>query len=87
MYCFIDYLTKLHQLLVLFRLQQGILSGRSSEKLSFLAELFYSVLIEFSIPMNLVRLIKMCLNKIYSKACIEKISPMHFPFKMVCKWR
>jgi hypothetical protein len=30
------------------------------------AYVFYSILIEFGIPMNLVRLIKMCLNKTYS---------------------
>jgi hypothetical protein len=30
-------------------------------------EVLYSILIEFGVPMNLVRLIKMCLNETYSK--------------------
>jgi hypothetical protein len=29
----------------------------------------YDILIEFWVPMKLVRLIKMCLNKTYSKVC------------------
>jgi hypothetical protein len=32
----------------------------------------YSILTAFRIPMILVWLIKMCLNEIYSKACIGK---------------
>jgi hypothetical protein len=30
-------------------------------------EVLYNILLEFSIPKKLVRLIKMCLNEIYSK--------------------
>jgi hypothetical protein len=32
----------------------------------------YNILIEFGIPRKLVRLINMCLNKIYSGVCISK---------------
>jgi hypothetical protein len=35
-------------------------------------EVLYNILIEFGIPMNLARLIKMCLNEMYSKARIGK---------------
>jgi hypothetical protein len=33
-------------------------------------EVLHNILLEFGIPMKLVRLIKMCLNEIYSKVCI-----------------
>jgi hypothetical protein len=35
-------------------------------------EVLYSILLKFGIPKKLVRLIKMCLNETYSKACIGK---------------
>jgi hypothetical protein len=35
-------------------------------------EVLYNMLIEFGVPMKLVRLIKMCLNEIYSKVRIGK---------------
>jgi hypothetical protein len=35
-------------------------------------EVLYNILIEFGIPMKLIMLIKMCLNKTYSKAWIGK---------------
>jgi hypothetical protein len=35
-------------------------------------EVLYSILIEFGIPMQLVRLIKVCLNETYSKVHIGK---------------
>jgi hypothetical protein len=35
-------------------------------------EIMYYILTEFSIPMNLVRLIKWCLNKIYSRVRVGK---------------
>jgi len=39
---------------------------------SFNREVFYSILVEFCIPVKLVRLIKMCLNETYSEVCIGK---------------
>jgi hypothetical protein len=33
-------------------------------------EVLYNILIDFGVPMKLVRLIKMCLNETYSKVCI-----------------
>jgi hypothetical protein len=35
-------------------------------------EVLYNILLEFDIPMKLVRLIKMCLNEIYSKIHLGK---------------
>jgi hypothetical protein len=35
-------------------------------------EVLYNILIEFGVPMKLVRLIKMCLNETYSKVGIGK---------------
>jgi hypothetical protein len=36
------------------------------------SEVLYNILIEFGVPMKVVRLIKMCLNEAYSKVCIGK---------------
>jgi hypothetical protein len=36
----------------------------------------------FGVPMKIIRLIKMCLNEIYSKVCIENICLTHFLSKM-----
>jgi hypothetical protein len=44
-------------------------------------EVLYSILIEFGIPMKLVRLIKMCLNEIFSKVCIGKQLSDSFPIQ------
>jgi hypothetical protein len=35
-------------------------------------EVLHNIFIEFVVPMKQVRLIKMCLNETYSKACIGK---------------
>jgi hypothetical protein len=35
-------------------------------------EILYNILMEFGIPIRLARLIKMCLNEIYSKVCTCK---------------
>jgi hypothetical protein len=36
-------------------------------------EVLYNILLEFSIPKKLVRLIKMCLNETYSKVRIDEL--------------
>jgi hypothetical protein len=44
-------------------------------------EVLYNILIEFGVPMKLVRLIKMCLNVTCSKVCIGKHMPESFPIQ------
>jgi hypothetical protein len=44
-------------------------------------EVLYNILIEFGIPMKLVRLIKMCLNETYSKVCKGKHLSDSFPIQ------
>jgi hypothetical protein len=46
-------------------------------------EVLYNILIEFGIPMKLLRLIKMCLNETYIKVCIGKHLSDSFPIKTV----
>jgi hypothetical protein len=46
-------------------------------------EVLYNILIEFGVPMKLVRLIKMCLNETYSKVCIGKYLSDIFLSRMV----
>jgi hypothetical protein len=41
-------------------------------------EVFHNILIQFGVPMKLVRLIKMCLNETYSKVCIGEHLPDNF---------
>jgi len=48
-------------------------------------EVLYNILIEFDIPMKLVRLIKMCLNETYSKVRVGKHLSEMFPIKNVLK--
>jgi hypothetical protein len=42
-------------------------------------EVLYNILIEFGVPMKIVRLIKMCLNEMYSKVRIGKHLSDNFP--------
>jgi hypothetical protein len=44
-------------------------------------EVIYNNLLEFRIPKNLVRLIKMCLNETYSRVFIGKILSHKFPIQ------
>ena len=44
-------------------------------------ELLYNILIEFGIPMKLVRLIKMCLTETYSRGRVGKNLSDMFPIR------
>jgi hypothetical protein len=44
-------------------------------------EVLYNILLEFGIPKKVVRLIKMCLNKTYSKVCVGKLLSDKFPLQ------
>jgi hypothetical protein len=48
-------------------------------------EVLYNILMEFSIPMKLVRLIKVCLNKTYSNGNINKHLSDAFPVQNCLK--
>jgi hypothetical protein len=41
--------------------------------------ILYGILIEFRVPMKLVRLIKMCLNETYGNVRVGKHLPDNFP--------
>jgi hypothetical protein len=58
-----EYIGTVHQLFIDFK------KAYDSIKREFL----YNILVEFDITKKLVRLIKMCLNEIYSKVCIGKL--------------
>jgi hypothetical protein len=49
---------------VIYRFREGLCPARR--------EVLYNIIIEFGIPMILLRLIKMCLNETYSKAHIGR---------------
>jgi hypothetical protein len=68
-----EYSGTVHQLFIDFRKSYG----------SVRREVLYKILIEFGIPRKLVRLIKMCLNGIYSKILIGKHLSGAFPIRMV----
>jgi sorting nexin-29 len=44
-------------------------------------EVLYNILLEFGIPKNVVRVIKMCLNETYSKVRIGKLLSDKFPIQ------
>ena len=48
---------------------------------SFKREVLYNILIEFGIPMKIVRLIELCLNKTYNRALVGKQLSYIFPIK------
>jgi hypothetical protein len=50
-------------------------------------EVLYNILIEFGIPLKLVRLIKMCLNETYSRVRVCRRLSDRFPIKNGLKQR
>jgi hypothetical protein len=50
-------------------------------------EVLYNILLEFSIPKKLVKLIKMCLNETYSKVHVGKLLSDKFPIQNGLKHR
>jgi hypothetical protein len=68
-----EYNETVHQLFIDFK--------KSYDSLRI--EVLYNILKEFGIPMNLVRLIKICLNETYSKVRLSKHLSDSFPIKMV----
>jgi hypothetical protein len=69
----LEYNETVHQLLIDFK--KAYYSVRR--------EVLYSILIEFGVPTELVRLIIMCLNGTYSKVSIGKRCLISFLHKMV----
>jgi hypothetical protein len=68
-----EYNKTVHQLFIGFR--QAYDSVRR--------EVLYNILLEFGVPLKLVRLIKMWLNETHSKIRIGKVCPIVFLSKMI----
>jgi sorting nexin-29 len=66
-----EYNGKVHQLFIDFKKAYD----------SVQREVLYNILVEFGIPKELVRLIKMCLNETYSKVRIGKLLSDTFPIQ------
>jgi hypothetical protein len=66
-----EYNETLHQLFIDFKKAHDSVSG----------EVLYNILIEFGVPMKLVRLIKMCLYETYSKVRIGKYLSDTYPIQ------
>jgi hypothetical protein len=65
-----EYNKAVHQLLLDFKkVYDSVMEAR------------YNILIQFHIPMKLVRLIKMCMNETYSTVRVGKHLPDMFPIK------
>jgi len=73
----LEYNEAVHQLFIVFKKAYD----------SVRREVFNTILIEFGIPMKLVRLIKMCLNDICSTAWVGKHLSDIFPIKNDLKQR
>jgi hypothetical protein len=50
-------------------------------------EILYDILVEFGVPIELVRLIQMCLNETHFEACIGKDLFDYFPIQKWSKTR
>jgi hypothetical protein len=59
---------------VIHRVQEGLAHGRDA---------LYNTLVEFELPMKLVRLIEICLNRTYNTVLIGKNLFAEFPIRMV----
>ena len=66
-----EYIEAVHQLFIDFTKAYNSVSR----------EVLYNILIEFGIPMKLVRLIKMCLNETYSRVRVGKNLSNMFPIR------
>jgi hypothetical protein len=66
-----EYNGTVHQLFIAFKKAYD----------SIKREVLYNILLEFSIPKKLVRLIKVCLNETYSEVHIGKLLSDKFPIQ------
>jgi hypothetical protein len=69
----LEYNETVHQLFIDFK--------KAYDSLSVRRDVFYNILIRFGIPIELVRLIKMCSNETYSKVRIGAHLSNNFPIQ------